>query len=45
MKRIGQVRKNPFVDFDNMPKVKDKNMRVLTEKEYRSLRDVVRSSY
>ena len=44
MKRIGQVNGNPFADFQDMPKVKDKNMRVLTEMEYRSLRDVVRGS-
>jgi len=31
MKRTGQVRENPFADFDDMPKVKDKNIRVLTE--------------
>ena len=44
MKRIGQVKENPFADFQDMPKVKDTNMRVLTEMEYRSLRDVVRAS-
>ena len=44
MKRIGQVTENPFADFQDMPKVKDRNMRVLTEMEYRSLRDVVRGS-
>jgi site-specific recombinase XerD len=44
MKRIGQVTENPFNDFQDMPKVKDRNMRVLTEMEYRSLRDVVRAS-
>lgn len=44
MKKMGQVRENPFTDFQDMPKVKDRNMRVLTEMEYRSLRDVVRGS-
>lgn len=44
MKRIGQVTENPFADFQDMPKVKDSNVRVLTEMEYRSLRDVVRGS-
>jgi integrase/recombinase XerD len=44
MKRIGQVKENPFTDFQDMPKVKDRKMRVLTEMEYRSLRDVVRAS-
>ena len=44
MKRIGQVTESPFADFQDMPKIKDRNMRVLTEMEYRSLRDVVRAS-
>jgi site-specific recombinase XerD len=44
MNRVGQVKENPFIDFQDMPKIKDRNMRVLTEMEYRSLRDVVRAS-
>ncbi|MFC1718714.1 tyrosine-type recombinase/integrase [Candidatus Poribacteria bacterium] len=44
MRKVGQVDANPFTDFQDMPKVKDNNMRVLTEMEYRALRDVVRSS-
>jgi site-specific recombinase XerD len=44
MKRVGQVKENPFIGFQDMPKIKDRNMRVLTEMEYRSLRDVVRAS-
>ena len=44
MKKIGLMDDNPVADFSDMPKVKDEHMRVLTEMEYRSLRDVVRGS-
>ncbi len=44
MKKIGEVADNPFAEFEDMPKAKDKKMRVLTEMEYRSLRNVLRNS-
>lgn len=44
MQRVGELKENPAADFPDMPKTKDSNMRVLTEMEYRSLRDVVRGS-
>ncbi len=44
MQRLGELERDPFHGFQDMPRVKDGNMRVLTEMEYRSLRDVVRGS-
>ena len=44
MHRMGQLRENPAAGFRDMPKTEDGNMRVLTEMEYRTLRDVVRGS-
>jgi integrase/recombinase XerD len=44
MKRLGEVDTTPLAEFQDMPRIKDSNMRVLAEIEYRSLRDVVRSS-
>ena len=44
MKKMGEVKENPAADFGDMPRARDANTRVLTEMEYRSLRDVVRGS-
>jgi len=44
MARMGHVDGNPAADFQDMPKMVEAKARVLTEMEYRSLRDVVRSS-
>ena len=44
MRKMGAVKADPFAGFGDMPRVKDNHMRVLTEMEYRSLRDVVRGS-
>jgi integrase/recombinase XerC len=44
MCRMGELEDDPFAGFHEMPRVRDSNMRVLTEMEYRSLRDVVRGS-
>lgn len=44
MRKMGQVKENPFDGFEDMPRVDDSNARVLMEMEYRSLRDVVRGS-
>ena len=44
MARMGYVSGNPAADFRDMPKAEDAKARVLTEMEYRGLRDVVRGS-
>ena len=44
MQKLGELEQDPFQGFQDMPRIEDSNMRVLTEMEYRSLRDVVRGS-
>ncbi len=44
MRRMGQLKIDPFDGFDDMPKLEDNRGRALTEQEYRSLRDVVRGT-
>lgn len=44
MEKTGQVNGNPFRDFQDMPKAEEGEARVLTEAEYRRLRDLVRSN-
>ncbi len=44
MKKLGILEDNPVADFHDMPKARDAAARVLTEMEYRSLRDVVNGS-
>lgn len=44
MCRLSELADNPMNDFQDMPKMKTKGMRVLNEMEYRTLRDVVRNS-
>ena len=44
MQRMGEVEAGPFDKFHDMPRPEDNPMRVLTEMEYRTLRDVVRGS-
>ncbi len=43
--RTGRIVENPLSDFDEMPKAEERTMRVLSEQEYRTLRDVVRSRW
>ncbi len=44
MCKLGELEKNPLSDFQDMPKMNAASMKVLTETEYRTLRDVVRGS-
>jgi len=44
MQKMGELERDPFHSFQDMPRTADAPMRVLTEAEYRTLRDVVRSS-
>jgi site-specific recombinase XerD len=44
MKKKGIIEENPIIGFSDMPKSSDGHMKVLSEMEYRSLRDVVRST-
>lgn len=44
MRRMGQLKIDPFDAFDDMPGLEDNRGRALTEREYRSLRDAVRGN-
>ena len=44
MRRMGELEEDPAADFRDMPKMGEAKARVLSEMEYRTLRDAVRSS-